>query len=250
MNQANIDKTVILALDSTISHNWAKGYKEYNNYIATKVNQYPDRFIGFFGIDLRRKNESLKELDRCIDLGFKGVKLWPLTGFYVDDPEYYPFYEKVSEYDLPVLCHVGAGPTGTYIKYNRPAFVDTVAVDFPDITFILPHLGEPWRDEALSVARSNPNVYLDISWWAAFYHLRSMYFIESLAKAKFYCGLDKVLFGSDWPLFLDIMSLKDWVDAVKSIETPSILQQLEYPIITQKDIQMILGENAEKILKL
>ena len=48
MNQAKIDKTVLLALDSTITQNWAKDYKEYNNYIIQKVNQHPDRLIGFF----------------------------------------------------------------------------------------------------------------------------------------------------------------------------------------------------------
>jgi predicted TIM-barrel fold metal-dependent hydrolase len=233
-----------------MSYPFFKDYKEYNNYIASVFNKYPDRFIGFLGIDLRREKDALTELERCIKLGYKGVKLWPLTGFYVDDKRYYSFYEKVREYEIPILCHIGAGPTGTYLKYNRPAYIDTVAVDFPEITFILPHLGEPWRDEALSMTRKNPNVYLDISWWAAFYHQRPMYLIETLAKAKFYCGLEKILFGTDWPLFLDLMSLENWVNVVKTIETPEILLQLDYPEIKKEDINKILGKNAEKILKL
>jgi predicted TIM-barrel fold metal-dependent hydrolase len=77
-----------------------------------------------------------------------------------------------------------------------------------------------------------------------------MYFVETIAKAKHYFGLDRVLFGSDWPLFLDRMSLKDWVEVVKKLQTPEILQQLGYPEITSKEKRMILGETARKILNL
>jgi uncharacterized protein len=156
----------------------------------------------------------------------------------------------VQEYDLPILCHVGSGPMGTYLKYNRPAMVDAVAVDFPELTFILPHLGEPWRDEAICVAGKNPNVYLDTSSWAYMYFKRPMYLVETLAKTKLFCGLEKVLFGSDWPLFLECMSLKGWVDAVGNIKTPELLRQLEYPEITEDEVSMMLGNNAVKILKL
>jgi predicted TIM-barrel fold metal-dependent hydrolase len=250
MNESKINKTVLLGLDSGIGLNWFKGCKEYNNFIASLFNAYPDRFIGFLGVDLRRGKEAINELERCVDLGFKGVKLWPLTGFYVDNPSFYPFYEKVREYDIPILCHIGAGPEGTYIKYNRPANIHTVAVDFPEITFILPHIGEPWRDEAIYVAQNNPNTYLDVSAWAIYSYNRPMYFIETIVKAKHLCGLDKILFGSDWPLFLDKMSLKDWVETVKNMQTTEILQQLGYPEITEKEKEMILGKTASKILKL
>jgi hypothetical protein len=39
-------------------------------------------------------------------------------------------------------------------------------------------------------------------------------------------------------------------DVIKNLETPEILKQLGYPEITEKDKQMILGENAAKILNL
>ena len=98
MDEAGIDKTVILALDGDFVFRSKLNYKEYNNKLAEYIEKYPDRFIGFAGIDPRRGKEAIIELERCIsELGCKGVKLWPLTGFYPDDLSYYPFYNRVEE---------------------------------------------------------------------------------------------------------------------------------------------------------
>ena len=67
-------------------------YKDYNNYVADILKEYPDKFIGFAGIDPRRGKEAIMELERCVEnLGFSGVKFWTLTGFYPDDKNFYLF---------------------------------------------------------------------------------------------------------------------------------------------------------------
>jgi predicted TIM-barrel fold metal-dependent hydrolase len=258
MNEVKIDKTVLFGVDFTLFPLFT-GFREHNNYIASVIDKYPDRFIGFLAIDPSRGKEAIGEVDRCVDLGLKGVKLWPF-GYYLDDSSFYPFYEKVREHNLPIMCHGGSGPPGTYLKHMKPEYIDTVAVDFPEITFILAHMGKPWVDTALRVARKNHNVYLDLSAWDDLYLNRPMYFIETIAKAKGICKLDKILFGSDWPVQLggptadhvrtDHMSFKEWFDVVKNLQIPEILKQLDYPEITEQDKRMILGENAAKILNL
>lgn len=50
MDEAGIDKTVLLALDGDFVFSSKLSYKEYNNKLAEYINQYPDRFIGFAGI--------------------------------------------------------------------------------------------------------------------------------------------------------------------------------------------------------
>ena len=251
MDEAKLDKVVLLAMDVTLFGQRLKPYYMYNNYVSRLVNEYPDRFIGFAGIDPRRGDEAVKELDRCInELGLTGIKLWPLAGFYPDDPAYYPFYERAQEYKTPILCHVGVGPSYSYMKYCRPAFVDRVAVDFPELKFILPHGGMPWVDEAAYVAMKNPNVYLDLSAWQMHIDEYDAYLVRMVGRLIRICGSDKILWGTDWPLFNHVISTKDWWEKVDSLETSDLMKRLGVPEITSEDKRKILGDNAAKILNL
>ncbi|MFW9905661.1 MAG: amidohydrolase family protein [Candidatus Thorarchaeota archaeon] len=250
MDAAGIDKTVIVALDYEFLFRGLITFQEYNDRVAEMVNQFPDRLIGFAGIDPRRGEKALEELERCIEkLGLKGVKLWPLTGFYPDDKDFYPFYGLVEEKNLPILCHTGSGPVKMYLKYCRPAHVDTIAVDFPDMKIIMAHLGDPWVSEALAVAGKNPNVYTDISAWEPVLRFAPFVFYQTLFQAKMTCGLDKIVFGSDWPLFTPVMSLEEWVNGIKNLELPPPLKMMGLPEFSEKEKEKILGKNALKILQ-
>ena len=251
MDEAKIDKTILLSLDYDFHFRGKIGYKDYNDYVANIMKEYPERFIGFVGIDPRRGKEAINELERGIDeLGFKGVKLWPLTGFYPDGLQFYPFYERVEELGVPILCHTGIGPTGTYLKYCRPMYVDTIAVDFPKIKIIMAHIGFPWTSEAIAVAAKNPNVYFDISMWEPFLKMAPFAFFQTLIEAKMTCGINKILFGTDWPLFAPILSLKEYVDGIKKMKLPPPLKLMGLPEFTDDEKNKILGENAVKVLDL
>ena len=71
--------------------------------------------------------------------------------------------------------------------------------------------------------------------------------IQILAQTKLACGIKKVLFGSDWPLFTPIISLKDWVEGIKNLKMPPPLKLMGLPELTQEEKEMILGGNAAKI---
>ncbi|MFX1340121.1 MAG: amidohydrolase family protein, partial [Promethearchaeota archaeon] len=251
MDEAGIDKTVLLALDGEFIFRSKVTYKEYNDLLAKYMNRYPDRFIGFAGIDPRRGTEAIKELERCVnELGCSGVKLWTLTGFYPDDLKFYPFYERVEELGATILCHTGLGPTGTYLKYCRPIYVDKVAVDFPKINFIMAHMGDPWTKEAIAVATKNANVYLDISAWEPQMKLAPFAFFEALIEAKMTCGINKILFGTDWPLFTSILSLKEYVEKIKKMKLPPPMKMMGLPEFSEEEKNKILGENAKKLFGL
>ncbi len=92
MDEAGIDKKVILALDYVYLFRGDMSYKEYNDKVAGYVKDFPDRLIGLAGIDPRRGKEAIQELERCIGkLGFAGVKLWPIMGFYPMIQNFTPF---------------------------------------------------------------------------------------------------------------------------------------------------------------
>jgi len=249
MDEAGIDKAVLLALDYGTLFK-LKTYKLYNSYVADIVRKHPDRFIGFAGIDPRRGNRAIEELERCVKMGLKGVKLWPLTGFFPDNPEFYPFYEHIEELGLTILCHTGSSPPGTYMKYNRPAHIDTIAVDFPTIKIIMAHVGVPWHNEAISVAKKNENVFFDISSLQVAYKNAPFFFYQTLVEAKMKCGVEKILFGSDWPLFVPHISQKEWVHAIKNLKIPEPMKSLGFPAFSDEEKTMILGGNAAKILSI
>jgi len=250
MDEAGIDKTVLLALDAALAFPSHISMRDYNDYVAEIVQRYPKRIIGFAGIDPRRGKEALVELDRCVDKGLSGLKLWTLTGFYPDDEQFYPLYERVAELGLPVLVHTGTGPPGTYLKFNRPVYVDKAAVDFPENTFIMAHLGMPWVDEAIAIVIKNPNVYVDISQWQVF-SKTPFVLCQALTQLKMGCGgMNRVLFGSDWPLLTPLLSQKEWVETIKQLSMPPPLQMMGLKDFKEKDKDLLLGENAAGILKL
>lgn len=251
MDEAGIDKTVIFGLDYEFKFRGKIGYKEVNDIVAGYVNAYPKRLIGLAAIDPRRGKAAIQELERCVEkLGFAGVKLWTLTGFYPDDPKFYPFYQRVEELGGVLLYHTGMGPSMTYLKYCRPEYVDTVAVDFPKIKIIMAHIGDPWINEAIAVATKNPNVYVDISGWEPAFKVAPFAFFQTLVQTKLSCGIEKILFGSDWPMFTPVLSLENWVKGIKNLKLPPPLKLMGLPEFTDEEKNKILGGNAAKIFGL
>jgi len=251
MDEAGIEKTVLLPLDYEFLYSGVTlTYRDYNDFVGEYIAQYPDRLIGFAGVDPRRGAGAVAELRRCVeDLGFSGLKLWTITGFAPDDEAFYPLYEEAARLGATVMVHTGMGPGFSYLKTCRPIFVDKVAVDFRQINFIMAHMGTPWLEEAVAVSLKNPNVYLDISAWQKTYSIFPLALVQALAMVKLmHGGIEKVLFGTDWPLFTELYSQKEWVEIIRSFEHPVPLQVMGLPEITPEDREMILGENARAVL--
>src|SRR5208282_4375038 len=84
--------------------------------------------------------------------------------FHPADPAYRPYYELAARRRLPFIFHTG----DTYspyakLKYAHPLGVDEVAVDHPDVRFVLAHVGNPWMIDAAEVVYKNVNVWADLS---------------------------------------------------------------------------------------
>jgi len=113
------------------------------------------------------------------------------------------------------------------------------------------HAGNPWVEEALTVALKNPNVYLDLSALQPMALNFPLGLAQLLSQAKLmHRGVSKVLFGSDWPLFSEICSQKAWVDTIRNMSHPVPLEMMGLPALTEEDKEQILGLNAKKALKL
>lgn len=127
---------------------------------------------------------------------------------HVADKRYHPFYDLARAHDMPVVIHTGeTALPEALLKYAHPLTVDELAVQFPDVRFVMAHTGNPWLIDAVQVARKNPNVYLELSGlFAGRFDARAMAeeekaYLDYIRMWTKYLGrYDKILYGSDWPL--------------------------------------------------
>ncbi len=78
-----------------------------NNESYALCKTFPDRFINICAVSLLDVEEALKEMRRGInELDCRGITIATnQNGKGLDSQEYFPFYEKVIEYDLPLFLH-------------------------------------------------------------------------------------------------------------------------------------------------
>lgn len=157
-----------------------------------------------------KANPDYAEMERGLKSGKYGcVKVY--LGYihqFASDPRYRRIYKLAETYDVPVVFHTGdTYSTKGKLKYADPLTIDDIAVDYPNVKFVLAHIGNPWIQSAAEVAYKNPNVYLDGSALL----IGDMdklprekvdeYVVKPLAWVFGYLeDPKKLMFGSDWPL--------------------------------------------------
>jgi predicted TIM-barrel fold metal-dependent hydrolase len=147
----------------------------------------------------------------------RGGRVVALKGYlgyvhhFPNDPGYIPYYELAANYKLPVFFHTG----DTYspyakLKFAHPLGVDEVAVDFPQVNFVLCHVGNPWTIDAAEVVYKNMNVWTDLS--GLLVGEDADFYDESRAKSRrdaveriraafrYAERPNRFVYGSDWPL--------------------------------------------------
>ncbi len=177
-----------------------------NDEVAQWVATHPDRLAGIASVDLRRPMDAVRELRRCIaELGFKGLRVLPwLWEAPPTDRRYYPLYAACVELDVPFCTQVGhTGPLRPSETGRPIPYIDQVAIDFPELTIVCGHIGYPWTEEMVAVARKHEHVYIDTSAYTA-----RRYPSELVAYMKSRGGARKVLFGSNYPMIAPEQALE------------------------------------------
>jgi uncharacterized protein len=149
-----------------------------------------------------------------------------------DSPSYVPYYELAAKYKIPVVFHTGDTYSKTAkVRFAHPLLVDDVAVDHPDVKFVLAHFGNPWITDAAEVVYKNDNVWADLS---AFIIGDEALFdghfgarkpvpeitsaIPAVREAILYTGKpERFLYGSDWPL-APMASYRKLIEAIVPVE--------------------------------
>jgi predicted TIM-barrel fold metal-dependent hydrolase len=113
---------------------------------------------------------------------------------------------------------------------GRPIpYIDQVAIDFPELVIVGGHIGYPWTEEMVAVARKHENVYIDTSAYTA-----KRYPPELVRYMQSRGGRRKVMFGSNFPMIAPSLALE---------ELPALALDTE----TQ---ELFLEENARRVFGL
>lgn len=188
-------------------------------------------------------NFSLRHLDEIREFiqerSVVGLKLYPgYEPFYPSDEKLKPLYRLAAETNVPVMIHCGDtyNPHGK-LKFSHPMNIDEVAVDNPDVKFLICHLGNPWIRDTMEIIYKNANVYTDISGLVlGNFSDRFEKFMHRQLQEMLTYGAepDKCLFGTDWP----ISSMESYVDFMSELAIP------------QRDKEKMMCENAIKLYNL
>lgn len=166
-----------------------------------------------------------QELDRLYRNNIRGVKIHPeFQGFSLDDPKLVPILEAAAGRFL-FMVHVGDAPTNP-ANPSSPRKLAKVLDHIPGLTVIAAHLGgwSQWQ-EALDHLIGR-DIFIDTSSSLAF---APPEVIKTILKRH---PLDRVLFGSDWPLH----------DPAQDI---AHLRSLPY--LAEKDLEKILTNGSRLI---
>jgi uncharacterized protein len=182
-----------------------------NDEVAANVAAQPDRFAGLAAVDLGDPVGAVGELRRCVtELGFRGLRVIPwLWGWPPTDRHYYPLYAACVELGVPLCTQVGhTGPLRSSEPGRPIPYIDEVAIDFPELVIVGGHIGYPWTEEMIAVARKHENVYIDTSAYTA------RRYPPELVRYMRADGRRKVLFGSNYPMIQPEAALAD-LDALE-----------------------------------
>ncbi len=211
-----------------------------NKWILQQIKDYPDRLKavatvnltnitakpGEFGIECG--NNTIRDMLDTLNSGAIALKLY--TGYEYFSPSSSKVRQVIDMMLLytnikTVIFHCGDccnNVNFAKLKYAHPLDVDDIAVDYPQVNFVIAHLSYPWITDTAEVCYKNPNVYTDISGFVygdfspqdtSQFDLQINNFIKIAPPAK-------LLFGTDFP----ISNQKSYIKQFKhSFLDPSIL---------------------------
>jgi predicted TIM-barrel fold metal-dependent hydrolase len=188
--------------------------------VAEALAAYPDRLDAFARIHPWYGEEAAALLERAFELGFKGLKLHPVSSIaHPAGEDTLRLIRIAAAHDAPTLFHCGDEPMTT------PLAIAPAAEAVPDATIILGHMGGYFHvDEAIEAAGRVPNLVLETS---------AMPYPAKIREAVERIGPERVIYASDGP----VCSPRIEVEKVRVAGLDAEAERL------------VLGENALRILE-
>ena len=237
--------------------------RECNDYVSQLTKDHPDRFAGFATLPMQDIVASVTELERAVGvLGLKGAMIGDhVNGLTYDGPSFMPLWKTAEALGAVIFVHQSGDTTVSprSDRYHLPnsignlvdrtvtfaSFVYGGVMDAcPDLKVCLAHGGgfacygagrmdRGWqvRSEARANIQQPPSAYVGRFWYDCLTHdENALRFLIDTA------GIDRVVFGTDWPFDMAIDDPVSWVR--------------EMTKLTDEEKNAILGGNIASLLGL
>jgi predicted TIM-barrel fold metal-dependent hydrolase len=237
------------AQSSTVDKSFVLGFKSRylraeipNRYVSEYVNRFPQKLIGFAGIDPTEPG-AVDELRAAkSDLRLRGVTISPANqDFHPTDSRAMAVYAEAEQLAMPILIHpVGQYTEQSKLEYARPFLIDEIARSFPRLHIIIAQMGQPWVEETICLLGKHHNVFADVSGLLS----RTWQAYSALISAHQHQVIDKLLFGSDFPY----TSASDCIESLYSIN--QLAQGTNLPVVPREALRGIVERDALALLGL
>ncbi len=173
--------------------------------------------------------DALDELERLHAAGIKGIKLHPdYQHFFVDEERLFPIYDKAAELGLITIFHAGVDIGIPDPVHCTPQTLASVLPRFKGAPVVAAHFGGYMKRDQTMQHLIGKDVYFDTSY--SYSRFPPLWAKEIIEKH----GAKKILLGSDMP-----WSRTDYeINYIKSLG------------LGEEDLDLILGGNAQRLLKI
>jgi len=214
----------------------------------------PEKTVFWGSINPLEGRKALDLMERQVnEFGAKAFKLYNVRYDYgqhfpwrMDDPKIaFPIFEKAQELGVNLIgVHKGVPLGPQHVEHTQTWDMDGAAENFPDINFVIYHVGLPFLDEVCWQLIRFPNLYASLAATVNFVVRAPRQFAEVLGKLLFWCGEDKIIYGSEVPIWHPQWALK----AFSEFELPQdLIDGYGYPQLTDQAKRKILGENLLRL---
>lgn len=266
MDKEGVDIQVLSPIPVTFSY-WSDPQaglelsKSQNDFIASIVKKYPDRFIGMGTVPLQDVKLAIDEMERAVkELGLKGIQIGSnVNGANLDDDSLYPFFEAAAKLNVPLFVHpwamlggerlqrfnsmytVGmpsetALAAGSIIMSGMLDKLPNLKVCFAhgggSLPYILPRMDKGWEVWPDTRSTINPPSY----YAKKLYYDSLVYDTENLKFMIKRFGTKQIIAGSDYPFLLREKPVGKVID--------------DYKDISEEEAKLMLGQNALEFLGL
>lgn len=219
-----IEKAVLVGRDAETTY----GFKPNNDELKRFVDEDPDLFCAFAGLDPHKGMDAVRTLEHLVkNEGFVGAATDPIYNkLAIDDAKFYPIYAKCCELNIPMVITTGPArfTVGTTASFAHPDQIDRVANDFPELRLIISHGAWPYIQEMIGCAFRNKNIYVECSEYEKYPGS------EAFIQAAKTILQDRVVFASAHPFvhYKDAVALYDMFDFSEDIKEKIMYQNAKH----------------------
>ena len=243
--------------------------REYNDQLMVSVNRHKDRYAALAAIAPHDPANAVKEMQRAVAMGMKGVVVNSHTqGEYLDEAKYWPLFEAAQALDVPIYIHPQTPPASMiapFLSRGLDGAIYGFAVEtglhllriivggvfdrFPNLKIAVGHLGEglpfwlfrlDYMHRSMVISERYPGArplkrtiseYLKSNVWIT---TSGMQWAPAIRFCQEVLGADRVLYAMDYPYQF----------------VPEEVKVTDEMKISDAERKLLYQTNAEKLFKL